>query len=190
MHANVCQEQVFEDKGWNCVCTNVCVHAPECTFVLWCSFIWASTSLTPFTHPLNSENEQPHFKGQIRENTHYVFYFYCFHLSAFYNLAVTVDACLLLNVCYFLTWSNVFNIVSFSLSSYIRTSQSCVHIIVAQTKSTKGLGYTLDQSSCVFSNIPELVHHYCTHRLPFTGAEHMTLQHPVLRPHWTCVKNK
>uniref|UniRef100_A0A3B4XS01 SH2 domain-containing adapter protein E n=1 Tax=Seriola lalandi dorsalis TaxID=1841481 RepID=A0A3B4XS01_SERLL len=65
----------------------------------------------------------------------------------------------------------------------LKTSQSCVHIIVAQTKSSKGLGYTLDQSSCVFSSIPELVHHYCTHRLPFTGAEHMTLQHPVPRPH-------
>ena len=66
---------------------------------------------------------------------------------------------------------------------FIRTSQSCVHIIVAQTKSVKGLGFTLDQISCVFSSIPELVHHYCTHRLPFTGAEHMTLQHPVPRPH-------
>uniref|UniRef100_A0A667YUQ4 SH2 domain-containing adapter protein E n=1 Tax=Myripristis murdjan TaxID=586833 RepID=A0A667YUQ4_9TELE len=65
----------------------------------------------------------------------------------------------------------------------LKTSQSCVHIIVAQTKSSKGLGYTLDQSSCVFSSIPEVVHHYCTHRLPFTGAEHMTLQHPVPRPH-------
>lgn len=75
------------------------------------------------------------------------------------------------------------NAVSFSPSCSIRTSQSCVHIIVAQTKSSKGLGYTLDQSSCVFSNIPELVQHYCTHRLPFTGAEHMTLQHPVHRPH-------
>ncbi|XP_020497647.2 SH2 domain-containing adapter protein E [Labrus bergylta] len=65
----------------------------------------------------------------------------------------------------------------------LKTSQSCVHIIVAQTKSVKGLGFTLDQSSCVFSSIPELVHYYCTHRLPFTGAEHMTLQHPVSRTH-------
>ncbi|KAM6967996.1 SH2 domain-containing adapter protein E [Aplochiton taeniatus] len=65
----------------------------------------------------------------------------------------------------------------------LKTSQCCVHIIVAQTKSSKGLGYTLDQSSCVFSSIPEVVHHYCTHRLPFTGAEHMTLQHPVARSH-------
>ncbi|CAB1334593.1 unnamed protein product [Coregonus sp. 'balchen'] len=38
-------------------------------------------------------------------------------------------------------------------------------------------------SSCVFNSIPEVVNHYCTHRLPFTGAEHMTLQHPVPRPH-------
>lgn len=65
----------------------------------------------------------------------------------------------------------------------VRTSQNCVHIIVAQTKSAKGLVFTLDQSSCVFSSIPELVHHYSSHRLPFTGAEHMTLQHPVTRLH-------
>ncbi|KAJ8005001.1 hypothetical protein DPEC_G00142120 [Dallia pectoralis] len=65
----------------------------------------------------------------------------------------------------------------------LKTSQCCVHIIVAQTKASKGLGYTLDQSSCVFNSIPEVVHHYCTHRLPFTGAEHMTLQHPVPRTH-------
>ncbi|KAL4636137.1 SH2 domain-containing adapter protein E [Arapaima gigas] len=62
----------------------------------------------------------------------------------------------------------------------LKTSQGCVHIIVAQTKEN---GYTLDQSSCVFPSIPEVVHHYCTQRLPFTGAEHMTLQHPVPRPH-------
>ncbi|KAG7469464.1 hypothetical protein MATL_G00129160 [Megalops atlanticus] len=62
----------------------------------------------------------------------------------------------------------------------LKTSQGCVHIIVAQTKES---GYTLDQSSCVFPSIPEVVHHYCTQRLPFNGAEHMTLQHPVPRPH-------
>ncbi|XP_072317106.1 SH2 domain-containing adapter protein E [Eucyclogobius newberryi] len=61
----------------------------------------------------------------------------------------------------------------------LKTSHSCVHIIVAQTKNVKGPGYTLDQSSCVFPSIPELVQHYCAHRLPFNGAEHMTLQHPL-----------
>ncbi|XP_035386690.1 SH2 domain-containing adapter protein E [Electrophorus electricus] len=60
----------------------------------------------------------------------------------------------------------------------LKTSQGCVHIIVAQTKEC---GYTLDQSSCVFPSIPEVVYHYCTRRLPFTGAEHMTLLHPVPR---------
>ncbi|XP_058475783.1 SH2 domain-containing adapter protein E-like isoform X2 [Solea solea] len=62
----------------------------------------------------------------------------------------------------------------------LKTSQGCVHIIVAQTKEN---GYTLDQSSCVFPSIPEVVHHYCTQRLPFNGAEHMTLLHPVPRVH-------
>ncbi|XP_034016720.1 SH2 domain-containing adapter protein E-like [Thalassophryne amazonica] len=60
----------------------------------------------------------------------------------------------------------------------LKTSQSCVHIIVAQTKEN---GYTLDQSSCVFPSIPEVVHYYCNQRLPFNGAEHMTLLHPVPR---------
>uniref|UniRef100_A0A672YZC5 SH2 domain-containing adapter protein E n=1 Tax=Sphaeramia orbicularis TaxID=375764 RepID=A0A672YZC5_9TELE len=60
----------------------------------------------------------------------------------------------------------------------LKTSQGCVHIIVAQTKEN---GFTLDQSSCVFPSIPEVVHHYCTQRLPFNGAEHMTLLHPVPR---------
>lgn len=62
----------------------------------------------------------------------------------------------------------------------LKTSQGCVHIIVAQTKEN---GFTLDQSSCVFPSIPEVVHHYCTERLPFNGAEHMTLLHPVPRIH-------
>ncbi|KAG7269174.1 hypothetical protein CRUP_005730 [Coryphaenoides rupestris] len=32
-------------------------------------------------------------------------------------------------------------------------------------------------------NIPEVVHHYCTQRLPFNDAEHMSLRHPVPRAH-------
>lgn len=42
---------------WECV--RACAHVPQCTFVVRCSFIWESTSLTPFKHPLNSENAQP-----------------------------------------------------------------------------------------------------------------------------------
>ncbi|XP_060500762.2 SH2 domain-containing adapter protein E isoform X1 [Panthera onca] len=58
----------------------------------------------------------------------------------------------------------------------LKTSQGCVHIIVAQTKDSK---YTLDQTSAVFGSIPEVVHHYSSEKLPFKGAEHMTLLHPV-----------
>ncbi|KAF0880552.1 SHE protein, partial [Crocuta crocuta] len=56
------------------------------------------------------------------------------------------------------------------------TSQGCVHIIVAQTKDSK---YTLDQTSAVFGSIPAVVHHYSSEKLPFKGAEHMTLLYPV-----------
>nr|XP_020743043.1 SH2 domain-containing adapter protein E [Odocoileus virginianus texanus] len=58
----------------------------------------------------------------------------------------------------------------------LKTSQGCVHIIVAQTKDSK---YTLDQTSAVFDSIPEVVHYYSNEKLPFKGAEHMTLLHPV-----------
>ncbi|NXO86267.1 SHE protein, partial [Sitta europaea] len=58
----------------------------------------------------------------------------------------------------------------------LKTSQGCVHIIVAQTKDNK---YTLSQASGVFTSIPEVVHYYSTEKLPFKGAEHMALLHPV-----------
>ncbi|KAJ3608802.1 hypothetical protein NHX12_023332 [Muraenolepis orangiensis] len=63
----------------------------------------------------------------------------------------------------------------------LKTSQGCVHIIVAQTKESGG--YTLDQSRCAFPSIPEVVHHYGTRPLPFNDAEHMSLLHPVARAH-------
>lgn len=58
----------------------------------------------------------------------------------------------------------------------LKTSQGCVHIIVAQTKDSK---YTLNQTSAVFDSIPEVVHYYSSEKLPFKGAEHMTLLYPV-----------
>lgn len=58
----------------------------------------------------------------------------------------------------------------------LKTSQGCVHIIVAQTKDNK---YTLNQTSAVFGSIPEVVHYYSSEKLPFKGAEHMTLLYPV-----------
>ncbi|XP_066577380.1 SH2 domain-containing adapter protein E [Amia ocellicauda] len=62
----------------------------------------------------------------------------------------------------------------------LKTSQGCVHIIVAETRDS---GFTLDQSSCVFGSVPELVRYYSGEKLPFKGAEHMTLMNPVPRPH-------
>ncbi|XP_043539941.1 SH2 domain-containing adapter protein E-like [Chiloscyllium plagiosum] len=58
----------------------------------------------------------------------------------------------------------------------LKTSQGCVHIILAQTKDNK---YTLNQNSALFDSIPEVVHYYCNEKLPFKDAEHMTLLYPV-----------
>ncbi|XP_074837399.1 SH2 domain-containing adapter protein E isoform X3 [Carettochelys insculpta] len=58
----------------------------------------------------------------------------------------------------------------------LKTSQGCVHILVAQTKDNK---YTLSQSSGAFGSVPEVVRHYASEKLLFKGAEHMSLLHPV-----------
>ncbi|XP_040267761.1 SH2 domain-containing adapter protein E [Bufo bufo] len=60
----------------------------------------------------------------------------------------------------------------------LKTSQGCVHIIVAQTKDNK---FTLNQTSGVFCSIPEVIHYYSSQKLPFKGAEHMSLLYPVPR---------
>ncbi|XP_018430099.1 PREDICTED: SH2 domain-containing adapter protein E [Nanorana parkeri] len=62
----------------------------------------------------------------------------------------------------------------------LKTSQGCVHIIVAQTKDNK---FTLNQTSGVFCSIPEVVHYYSSQKLPFKGAEHMSLLYPIPRVH-------
>ncbi|KAJ6656935.1 hypothetical protein lerEdw1_002936 [Lerista edwardsae] len=61
----------------------------------------------------------------------------------------------------------------------LKTSQGCVHIIVAQTKDHK---YTLNQTGGLFDSVPEVVCYYSTEKLPFKGAEHMTLRYPVPVP--------
>uniref|UniRef100_A0A8C6CB89 SH2 domain-containing adapter protein E n=1 Tax=Monodon monoceros TaxID=40151 RepID=A0A8C6CB89_MONMO len=58
----------------------------------------------------------------------------------------------------------------------LKTSQGCVCIIAAQTKYNK---YTLNQMRAVFDSIVEVVHYYSNEKLPFKGAEHMTLLYPV-----------
>ncbi|CAI5798347.1 SH2 domain-containing protein [Podarcis lilfordi] len=61
----------------------------------------------------------------------------------------------------------------------LKTSQGCVHIIVAQTKDHK---YTLDQSGGLFDSVPEVVCYYSSEKLPFKVAEHMMLRYPVATP--------
>lgn len=61
----------------------------------------------------------------------------------------------------------------------LKTSQGCVHIIVAQTKDHK---YTLNQTGGLFDSVPEVVRYYSTEKLPFKGTEHMTLRYPVPVP--------
>ncbi|KAM8921095.1 SH2 domain-containing adapter protein E [Pelodytes ibericus] len=58
----------------------------------------------------------------------------------------------------------------------LKTSQGCVHIIIAQTKDNK---FTLQQTGGVFSSIPEVVSYYSGQKLPFKDAEHMSLLYPV-----------
>ncbi|KAE8588804.1 hypothetical protein XENTR_v10022748 [Xenopus tropicalis] len=63
----------------------------------------------------------------------------------------------------------------------LKTSQGCVHIIVAQTKNNK---FTLSQMCGAFNSIPEVVHHYSSQKLPFKGSKHISLLHPVpSKPH-------
>ncbi|XP_075048341.1 SH2 domain-containing adapter protein E [Mixophyes fleayi] len=62
----------------------------------------------------------------------------------------------------------------------LKTSQGCVHIIVAQTKDNK---FTLNQTGGVFCSIPAVIHYYSNQKLPFKGAEHMSLLYPVPRIH-------
>lgn len=180
-----------QDKGWNPVC-HFFVHVlGMCVRVCVFARAWEHICCTQLIHlrahiinPIYTSTEPSKCTASFREKQIWesTFSFFSWHV---YYVSILQHPVQLLTV--------FFSPACLSLcplSCSFRTSQSCVHIIVAQTKSSKGLGYTLDQSSCVFSSIPELVHHYCTHRLPFTGAEHMTLQHAVPRSHWTCVKDR
>lgn len=62
----------------------------------------------------------------------------------------------------------------FSLS--LKSSQGFMHMKLSRTKEHK---YVLGQNSPPFSSVPEIVHHYASHKLPIKGAEHMSLLYPV-----------
>ncbi|XP_012930006.1 SH2 domain-containing adapter protein F isoform X2 [Heterocephalus glaber] len=62
----------------------------------------------------------------------------------------------------------------FSLS--LKSTQGFMHMKLSRTKEHK---YVLGQNSPPFSSVPEIVHHYASHKLPIKGAEHMSLLYPV-----------
>ncbi|KAL7980265.1 hypothetical protein Chor_000086 [Crotalus horridus] len=61
---------------------------------------------------------------------------------------------------------------AFSLS----LNQGFLHMKLLQTEDNK---FVLGQHSPPFNNIPEVIHHYASHKLPIQGAEHMSLLYPV-----------
>ncbi|XP_063170146.1 SH2 domain-containing adapter protein F isoform X3 [Candoia aspera] len=63
---------------------------------------------------------------------------------------------------------------AFSLS--LKSSQGFLHMKLLQTEDNK---FVLGQHSPPFDNIPEVIHHYASHKLPIKGAEHMSLLYPV-----------
>ncbi|XP_070618170.1 SH2 domain-containing adapter protein F [Erythrolamprus reginae] len=63
---------------------------------------------------------------------------------------------------------------AFSLS--LKSSQGFLHMKLLQTEDNK---FVLGQHSPPFNNIPEVIHHYVSHKLPIQGAEHMSLLYPV-----------
>uniref|UniRef100_A0A8C5SLK6 SH2 domain-containing adapter protein D n=1 Tax=Laticauda laticaudata TaxID=8630 RepID=A0A8C5SLK6_LATLA len=67
---------------------------------------------------------------------------------------------------------------AFSLS--LKNSQGFLHMKLLQTEDNK---FILGQHSPPFNNIPEVIHHYASHKLPIQGAEHMSLLYP-----WSILK--
>ncbi|XP_066491586.1 SH2 domain-containing adapter protein F isoform X2 [Tiliqua scincoides] len=70
----------------------------------------------------------------------------------------------------------------FSLS--LKSSQGFLHMKLLQTEDKK---FVLGQHSPPFDNIPEIIHHYASHKLPIKGAEHMSLLYPVTTQPSNCL---
>ncbi|KAM6425928.1 SH2 domain-containing adapter protein F isoform 2-T4 [Liasis olivaceus] len=71
---------------------------------------------------------------------------------------------------------------AFSLS--LKSSQGFLHMQLLQTEDNK---FVLGQHSPPFDNIPEVIHHYASHKLPIKGAEHMSLLYPVSTQPSSCL---
>ncbi|KAF6717792.1 SH2 domain-containing adapter protein D [Oryzias melastigma] len=62
-------------------------------------------------------------------------------------------------------------------SSRFRSCNGFMHMKFTRTADGR---YVLGENSPPFSSIPEVIHHYTTHKLPIRGAEHMSLMYPVI----------
>ncbi|XP_062998411.1 SH2 domain-containing adapter protein F-like [Elgaria multicarinata webbii] len=71
---------------------------------------------------------------------------------------------------------------AFSLS--LKSSHGFLHMKLLQTEDHK---FVLGQHSPPFDNVPEVIHHYASHKLPIQGAEHMSLLYPVTTQPSTCL---
>ncbi|CAI5793040.1 SH2 domain-containing protein [Podarcis lilfordi] len=71
---------------------------------------------------------------------------------------------------------------AFSLS--LKSSQGFLHMKLLQTEDHK---FVLGQHSPPFDNVPEIIHHYASHKLPIQGAEHMSLLYPVTTQPSSCL---
>ncbi|XP_015262371.1 PREDICTED: SH2 domain-containing adapter protein F [Gekko japonicus] len=71
---------------------------------------------------------------------------------------------------------------AFSLS--LKSSQGFLHMKLLPTEDNK---FILGQHSPPFDNVPEIIHHYASHKLPIQGAEHMTLLYPVITRSSSCL---
>ncbi|KAJ6664049.1 hypothetical protein lerEdw1_008264, partial [Lerista edwardsae] len=71
---------------------------------------------------------------------------------------------------------------AFSLS--LKSSQGFLHMKLLQTEDKK---FILGQHSPPFDNVPEIIHHYASHKLPIQGAEHMSLLYPVTTQPSNCL---
>ncbi|XP_054859083.1 SH2 domain-containing adapter protein F-like [Eublepharis macularius] len=71
---------------------------------------------------------------------------------------------------------------AFSLS--LKSSHGFLHMKLLPTEDNK---FVLGQHSPPFDNVPEIIHHYASHKLPIQGAEHMSLLYPVIAQSSSCL---
>ncbi|KAJ7311196.1 hypothetical protein JRQ81_006806 [Phrynocephalus forsythii] len=71
---------------------------------------------------------------------------------------------------------------AFSLS--LKSNQGFLHMKLLPTEDNK---FVLGQHSPPFDNVPEIIHHYASHKLPIQGAEHISLLYPVTAQPSSCL---